>query len=134
MKIVLDTNVLVSGFLWKGNESKIIIKCIEGKLKNYTSLDILEEFERVLAYEKFQLTSREIEGLISKVIFFSIIIIPEIKVHIIKEDLTDNIFLECALAGSVNYIVSGDNHLLKLKDFKNMKIVKAKELLKIIGE
>lgn len=134
MRIVLDANVFISGVLWEGNEAKIIKKCIEEELQNYTSLQILEEFERVLNYKKFQLTIEKIERLLQTSISFSIIVIPEIRIYEIEEDQTDNMFLECALVGNVDYIVSGNDHLLKLKDFRGIKIVNAKKLLKILGE
>ena len=93
MKIVLDTNEFVSGVLWKGNEALIIDSCIEGRLQNYTSLPILQEFEKVLYYKKFQLSKEEIEKVLQTAISFSIIVIPKIRIYEIKEDPTDNIFL-----------------------------------------
>ncbi|WP_425274152.1 PIN domain-containing protein [Thermoanaerobacter siderophilus] len=57
---------------------------------------------------------------------------PKQKIEVIKEDPKDNIFLECALEGSCDFIVTGDNHLLQLKEYKNIKIVKAEEFVTIL--
>ena len=53
---------------------------------------------------------------------------------IIKEDPDDDIIMNCALDNNVDYIVTGNNHILKLKEFKGIKILKTKELLKVLGE
>ena len=97
-------------------------------------LAILQEYEKVLSYKKFQLTTEEIEKLIQTAISFSIIVIPKIRIYEIKEDPIDNIFLECALSGDVDYIVTGDKHLLKLNEYRNIKIINGRGLLRIIGK
>ena len=55
------------------------------------------------------------------------------KLDIIKEDPDDNKFLEAAIAGNADFIISQDNHLLKLKEFNNVKIIIPEEFLKIIN-
>lgn len=57
---------------------------------------------------------------------------PKEKVDVIKEDPDDNMILEVALAGNVDYIITGDPHLLKLKEFKGIKIVKARDFIEQI--
>ncbi len=63
---------------------------------------------------------------------FSQIIQPRTKVDAVKEDPTDNKFLEAAMEADADYIVSGDKHLLKLKEFSGIKIVKAKQFLEML--
>ena len=62
----------------------------------------------------------------------SYLVEPKNKVNAIKEDHMDNIVLETALEGKADYIISGDGHLLKLKEFKGTKIVNSKEFLDLI--
>lgn len=129
MRIVLDTNVLVSGIFWTGNEAKVIERCKKRKYTNIASPYTLGEFERVISKERFALTREEIENLIELVLSFSIILIPSQKVSIIKKDPNDNMFIDCALAGSAEYIISGDTHLLNLGKYKDIKILTAKKFL-----
>ena len=71
MKLVLDTNVLISGIFWEGNESKILKACKTEDLTNYISPEILDELQKVLFYSKFKLTLEEIEIAIETVISLS---------------------------------------------------------------
>ncbi|OKY77434.1 MAG: PIN domain containing protein VapC [Candidatus Methanohalarchaeum thermophilum] len=134
MKIVSDTNVIVSAIFWEGNESEIIELIEEGELKLITSPPILNELRKVLSYDKFGLDEEEINNLIEYILFLAETISPKQDLDIIKEDTSDNKFLECAKEGEADYIVSGDQHLLKIEEFKGTKIVNAKELLEILGK
>lgn len=129
MRIVIDTNVLVSGIFWTGNEAKVIEHCKKGKYINIASPYTLGEFEKVISKERFALTREEIEDLIELVLSFSVILIPSQKVNIIKKDPNDNMFIDCALAGNAEYIISGDSHLLDINRYKGIKILTAKKFL-----
>ena len=61
----------------------------------------------------------------------SIIVEPKERINIVKDDQKDNIFIETAVAGNVDYIISQDNHLLKLKEFRGIKIITPEEFNKI---
>ena len=95
MRIVVDTNVLVSGIFWNGNESTVLKACKTRDLINYISPDIINEFERVLHYEKFRLTTSEINSALETMLVFSTVVVPQIKLDVIRDDPTDNIVLEC---------------------------------------
>ena len=56
------------------------------------------------------------------------------KLNIVKDDPTDNIVLECAVDGKVDYIVSGDGHLLKIKEFHGIKIFSPKLFLNLLDK
>ena len=127
MRVVLDTNILVSAFFWEGNERNILIKCRNGKLKSITSLEILKELESVLK-TKFKVPDKIIQEYSKEILLFSEIVFPLGEIDIIKEDPTDNIILETALIGKANILVTGNNHLLKLKKYKRVKILKSKEI------
>ena len=129
MRIVVDTNVLVSGIFWNGNESTILKACKTRDLINYISPDIINEFERVLHYEKFRLTTSEINSALETMLVFSTVVVPQIKLDVIRDDPADNIVLECGLTANAECIISGDNHLLRLGKYKKMKIMSAKRFI-----
>ena len=138
MKITLDTNVLISATFWKGNSDKIIEKVEKKDIELILSKDIIEEFARVLKYkeiqEKVKNKNLEMKRTVEKIISISKIIEPAEKLEVVEEDPDDNKFLECAKSGKVDFIVSGDNHLLKLKEFEGMKIITPKEFIKTINK
>jgi len=134
MRIVLDTNVLISGIFWKGNESRVLKKCQARDVENYISMDIFEEFIRVLVQQKFGLTEEEIDVTVSMVASFSTFIESKKRFDIVKEDPGDNKFLECAYGANAEFLISGDKHLLTLKRFKGTEILSAREFLKEIQD
>ncbi len=127
MKVVLDTNIFVSGIFWKGGSNKIIINWRKGKFILVTSLEIISEIIKVLMDFKIKLSDDTMKGWVDLILRNSIIVEPKEKLLMVKEDPKDNIFIETAVAGNVNYIVSQDNHLLKLREFRGIKIVTPEE-------
>lgn len=129
-RLVMDTNILISALGWKGNERKILEGCILGKFQLVESLELLEELVNVLKRPKFNFIPAEKKAELFKcLVEICEIVYPNIKLDIIKEDIMDNRVLECALKGDVNYVITGDDHLLRLKKFRSIKIVSAVEFL-----
>ena len=123
-RVVLDTNVLISGVLFGGKPRLIIELVVKGKIKAYLSPVILDEFKDVMARPKFGLghetiftITRENEDIFS-------FVFPKIVIERIKDDPDDNVILECALTGDAEYIVTGDPHLLSLDSFKGIQILR----------
>ena len=131
MKTVLDTNVFISGIFWKGASNKVILNWKEGKFTIITSLEAVSEIIKVLKDFKIKLSDDMIKEWVDLIVRNSIIVEPKEKISIIKDDSKDNIFIETAVAGSVDYIVSQDNHLLKLREFRGIKIITPEEFLKL---
>lgn len=129
MRVVIDTNVYVSGSLWKGKEAKIIDLCISRSLENFTSFSIMDEIERVLHYGKFQLTEFEVEQLMKIYVSFSRIVKPNVEIRIIENDPSDNKFLECAMESRSSVLITGDLHLLQLTEFASVRIMNANSFL-----
>jgi putative PIN family toxin of toxin-antitoxin system len=137
LKLVLDANTLISGFFWEGNEAELIRKIERKDVLFFTNREILAEIREVIARSKFEkvmfnanLTADQI---ISKIISLSHIVVgPKLGIKVVKEDRSDNKFLECAVQAKVDYIVSGDKHLLNLREFQGIKIVKTKEVLSLL--
>ena len=142
MNIVVDTNVLVSAVLWKGPPSQAL-KIILEKHSLVQSQSTIEEFEKVIRREKFRKILEKsggtpetlIETLILGSKFYAISRRTAAKAKRIKiEDQEDAIFLELALEAKAPIVVSGDKHLLDLKEVGQIKIVSAKEFLALQGE
>ena len=123
LKLVLDTNTIISGFLWEGNEAELIRRIERKEALFFTNKEILDEVRDVISRPKFQdiifnanLTAEQI---ILKIVSLShIVISPKLGIKIIKEDPADNKFLQCAVQAKADYIISGDKHLLNLKEFR----------------
>jgi len=128
-KVVLDTNVTISAMFWKGYPREIYENIKKGKVILLSSIEIEKELIRVLSYEKFGLTPFEILPIINDFRKHAVLIEIKSTIKIILEDSTDNIFLNCAIDGDADYIISGDKHLLNLKRYKNIEIVKSKDFL-----
>ena len=133
MRIVADTNVLISSTFWYGNSDKIIEKTENKEIVLVISKEIIKEFIEVLNYEEIQEKIKnkglEMRRTVEKIMAISDIVDPIKKIDVIKEDPDDNKILECAFEGSVDYIITKDNHLLKLKEFEGIKIINPAEFL-----
>lgn len=133
IKVVIDTNVFISAFVFGGNALEIIRLFLRGNIEVYISPFILEEVTRILK-EKFLWEEPKIEKLLQLIGPKAKEVYPKVKVSIIKNRDDDNRILECALEGKVDYIVSGDKqHILPLKELEGIKIVSVSEFLEIRG-
>jgi len=131
IKVVLDTNVFISAFFWKGAPYQIFKRILEGAILNFVSPQILEELkERLL--DKFKLPPEKVREFLEIIIFNSQIIYPKKKLNIVKEDPPDNKIIECALEAQASFVISGDKHLLEIKKYKGIEIVSPRDLLRQI--
>jgi len=128
MRIVIDANVFISAFFWQGNPKKVIDRVIDKLDDLFISEDILNEITEVINRPKFKADKQETENYLSEIKRVSKII--DISEHInLSRDKKDNMYIDCAIAADADFIVSGDIHLLELKEYGKIKIVKAKEYL-----
>ena len=134
MRVVFDTNVLLSAFLWKKRLKPIYQAIRERKLIPCFISETWEELLRTLSYKKFKkqlqkidITPEEIIKLLSSRAYFTT---SRYKVTLIKEDPSDNYFLACALSAQADFIVTGDHLLQELKQFQGIPILSPKEFLK----
>lgn len=129
LKVVIDTNVFISGLNFIKNESEILDLFKKGEIEVYVSFFILKEIERILR-EKFKWEEGKIQRILIKIKKRTILVEPIIKVSVIKEKDDDNRILECALEAKANFIISGDKKdILPLKEFNGIKIVSSKDFL-----
>jgi putative PIN family toxin of toxin-antitoxin system len=137
MRIVLDTNVVISGFLSRGGPPATLIDLwAEGRVTVVVSQPLLEEYIGVLARPKFDRTgpAEERLHLLEELIALdnTDLVFPKERVTVIEEDPADNLVLECAAAGRPDYIVSGDDHLLRLGKFGEIPVVTPRQFLEVL--
>ncbi|HIG92777.1 TPA: putative toxin-antitoxin system toxin component, PIN family [Candidatus Woesearchaeota archaeon] len=128
-KVFLDTNILISALGWKGKPRVVFEKCVHGELALVTSPNQIEELKRVMDYPKFGFTEEQKAAFISIVLEIATMVKISGKVKVILEDPDDDAMLETAVVGNADYLISADQHLLKLKEFAKVKIVTASEFL-----
>ena len=134
MRIVLDTNVFISGIFWEGNYcSKIIDAWRNGRFTLVSSMDIIQELLETLNDFKIKMPEKMIEKWQNIIIENSVIVFPEEKLDIVKNDPKDNKFFEAAVAGKAEYIVSQDKkHILSIKEFNGVKTISPEEFLELL--
>ncbi len=136
MKITVDTNILVSATFWTGASDRILEKAEKKEIEIVLSQEIMKEYIKVLNYKEIQDKIKdknlEMNRTVEKITAISKFVEPKEKLQVVKDDPSDDKFIECAKTGNVNYIVSNDKHLLKLKEFEGIKIITPEEFLKKI--
>ena len=131
IKAVLDTNILISSLFWKGAPYEIVQKGIGGAFIIILSPEIIRETEDKLK-NKFKFSVENTNAFLEVVALNSFIVEPMIKLRVVKTDSTDNKIIECAVAGNVDYIVSGDKHLLNIKKHEQINIITPSKFLKLL--
>lgn len=123
MRVVLDTNVLISALLFTGLPSQLVPLWHSGSITVLLSRAILDEYLRVLSYPRFKLTEEEIRGLVEEELLpYFEVVSPKKRMRVVRRDPSDDKFLECAVAGRADVIVSGDNDLLELGNYRRIHI------------
>jgi len=141
MRIVLDTNVLVSAILYPESTSAQIMKrVLDSTVDMVLSPDIFEETYRVLCYpellklmKKNGVILKEVNDFIEKMSKIAVITPGKLKISAIKDDLSDNKILACAVESEADFIISGDHHLTDLKEFQGIPIVNPSTFAAIIS-
>lgn len=130
-RTVLDTNIIVSSALG-GALVLVLEKWDQGKFTVVVTSDILDEYFQVINRPKFKLKQETIDKITRYLYQFSEFVVPEEQIRVIEADPKDDKFLEAAIAGKVDFIVSGDNHLLELKEFRDIPIISGREFIEFL--
>lgn len=138
MKLVTDTNVVVSGLLWMGAPGRLLEAATTGQVTLYTSATLLAELSATLTYDKLAdrirrsgLTHPE---LLRRYMNVAILVQPTTVPRIVPNDPDDDHVLACALTAKADLIVSGDRkHLLPLGSYQGIRIVEPATALQLIG-
>jgi putative PIN family toxin of toxin-antitoxin system len=127
IRVVLDTNVLLSAILHGGNPERVLGSAWEGKIQPLSSPALLMELVNVLKM-KFHCDPEDIRKAVQIIGYSVELIKPVHRIRVLGDD-SDNRVLECAVEGRANDIVSGDGHLLALGDYQRIPILKPAALL-----
>ena len=130
MKIVLDTNVFVSGIFFTGPPHRILLAWRDGTVQLLVSAAILDEYHRVKDELAGQFSGMDLQPFLQLLTVQAEVIEAPPLAPVIQEDPSDDRFLECAVAGKAECIVSGDKHLLKLVEFQGIPILKPAAFVK----
>jgi uncharacterized protein len=138
MRVVLDTNVIISGLLNPSSAPARILNLIQSQqIQAVMSPQTQAELARVLRYPKIQkvleLTAEEANQLAGQITYNCQLIQPTISVSAVTEDEADNRYLEVAVAAEARYLVTGDQHLLKLERYQGIEIVSPATFLATIS-
>jgi putative PIN family toxin of toxin-antitoxin system len=131
MRVVLDTNVLISMILG-GVVGELVDEWDARQFQVVTSTDIVAEYATVLARPKFGLSPDIVEAIVGYIQRNVEFVVPVERIALISDDPKDNMFLECADAGQVEYIVSGDPDLVKLGAFRGIPIITPRAFLDLL--
>ncbi|MCP8317729.1 MAG: putative toxin-antitoxin system toxin component, PIN family [archaeon] len=131
-KAVFDTNVLISGIVYAGKSKLLIDAILEGKITLIISMQIIREFRRVIIRDKFKLSKNQQNIITNFVLRIGNIVKVKSRFKVVKQDPNDDRILRTAHDGKADYIVSGDEHLLSLKEFRGIKIVTVSEMLELL--
>jgi len=139
LKAVIDTNVIVSAGLRSGTPPDVVVRAwIDARFEAITSEQLLRELETVVKRPRL---ARRLTWSQSDAVSFiaglrrrATIVAPTVSLRVITEDPPDNRVLEAALAGEAGYIVTGDQHLLALRDFEGVEIVTPVRFVAVLAE
>ena len=131
MKVVFDTNIFISAFVIPGSQGEeACLHAMKGNFNLFSSVAILTEMAQKLR-EKFGWQEDKITRLLKAISKVATVIKTQPHLHLLADD-PDNRILECAMAVKADFIVTGDKHLLSLKTFQNISIVKLSNFLEVL--
>ncbi len=128
LRVVLDTNVLISAIISNGKARELLKEAITNNYSLVTSNLILDELETVLRRPKFKTDKEETNRIIGALKRTATITDVKTKIQAVK-DPKDNMIIETAIDGKAQIIVTGDKHLLTLKNYGSIKIITIEEML-----
>lgn len=135
MKVVIDTNVFVSGLIKPGGVSDQVLRH-HTPYTLFTSEEILAELARVLHYDRlrrrYRLNEEVITGYVQTIRADSEVIETSGHAQRVQPDPDDDKFLVCAVEAQVDYIISGDPHLTNLGSYQNIPILTPRQFLDLL--
>jgi putative PIN family toxin of toxin-antitoxin system len=128
MRVVLDTNVLISALFWGGQPRRLVDLAIAGRIQAITSPELLGELERVLA-EDFEVPQDKVEFVLRDVLSYAEITVPLEEIEAPVRDPGDTKVIACAVSGRADCIVTGDRDLLALGEAHGVAVLSVRAFL-----
>ena len=132
-RITLDTNVVVSALISPGTSRQVLELARSGAVTLILSPFILEETAGVLR-TKMAWDEGRIRTALELIKGLSTLVRPQKSLSVVKEDAQDNRIVECAAFGRADYLVSGDKHILSLKEYQGIRFLTPRDLLEALGD
>jgi len=134
LRVVFDVNVLVSSLITMGKPRELWFKARRKDFKLILSKEIISEFVKVMGREKFSryVNEEDLKVFLQALYEAALFVKTKSRFKIVKEDPEDDMVLRTAYDSKADYVVSGDKHLLSLREFKGIRIVSVDEMLKIL--
>ena len=129
MRVILDTNVFISGIFFSGPPSKILKAWADQKFHLVLSQQILDEYQRVSEDLSSKFPSIDIAPIIELITIHGLFIDTHGYTLPVCEDPDDNKFIECAVASNCKIIISGDKHLSILSEFRGIAILNPRDFV-----
>ena len=133
VRVVLDTNVLVSALINEGKPRKLVLELLD-KHTVILSRQMLAELADVISRDKFNVTGSQVNQFISNLDRMSKMVLDNVVFKVILEDPDDDVVLNTAYTGKAEFIVTGDKHLLVLGHFKKTKIVTVNQMQDLLTQ
>ena len=129
MRVVLDTNVLVSALVYGGNPRRILEVVVAGEVEIFISEALVQELQDVLLRKRFDLKPQLVRATVAEIRALAKLVVPRKHHSLVDEDPADNLVLDCAVEAGADYLVTGDRHLLRLEKCGKVKIVNPRQFL-----
>jgi len=129
LKIVLDTNVFISGVFFKGPPNQILRAWRDGRIRFLMSEEILKEYQSVGEHLARGFPKVDLEPFLELLAIKTEFVIPKKLQNRVCEDPDDDKFIACALAGKSNMIISGDKHLLRVSGYEGIKVLRPRKFV-----
>ena len=136
MRVVLDTNIIISALISRGPPYRIIAAWRDQQFTALISAALLAEYARAVRYPKVRrshgLDEEELARFVGRFIRFGELVESEERLAIVTDDPDDDRILECAVAGEATHIVTGDPHLLALERYQEISILTPRAFLDLL--
>ena len=132
MRVVADTNVLISALMFAGVPGLFLDLALSGAFTLITSEPLLDELHEKLR-GKFSISQSTTQKIMDDLSHRAYVVHPEVVLDAVPDDPDDNRVLECAVKGEAEFIVSGDKHLLRLGSYEGIVIVTVRQFLQTAG-
>jgi len=134
MKVVVDTNVVISGVFFGGNPGRVLEAWRDGKIELFVSAEVLDEYRRVGERLEDRFPGVSLAPFLALVLANATIVEPAVLPEPVSRDPNDDPFIACAVAGNCDAIVSGDRHLLEVSGHGGIDVLTPRQLLDRISE
>ena len=132
MRIVLDTNVVVSAILFGGKPQEILEAALAGDFCLCVSEPMVAELQGVLQRPKFEFNRQIVQSIVSEITLLAEWVTPTKHFELVEDDPADNDVIDCAVEANADFLISGDRHLLQLGTCVNIQIVSPNSFIKIL--